>query len=204
MDPIDAPDYPSNPGEMGFMNNTEAQATPASALRQEDLAGIRALLERRCGSAAIAEDILGDAIETSLQKLRDGAIAKPELLRGYIYRVALNHWRNFKRTDKAAQSTSEGIEEIEDARTETAASIEQARWAKLMRDVLADLSNPRDRALIVGFYLEEEAKETLCARLGLSAEHFNRVVHRARERFRALLEARGFKRGDFLSLAMAW
>ena len=174
-------------------------------IEAKDLAGIRALLERRCGSAAIAEDVLSQAIETSLEKLRDGSIARPELIRGYIYRVALNHWRNFKRTDKSARTVTDGIEEIEDeGRTEAAASLEQSRWAKLMREVLGELTNPRDRALIVGFYLEEEEKDALCSRLGLSAEHFNRVVHRARERFRALLEARGFQRSDFLSLALAW
>jgi RNA polymerase sigma-70 factor, ECF subfamily len=181
-------------------NGTEA----AKGLRQEDLAGIRALLERRCGSAAIAEDMLSHAIETSLEKLRDGSIARPELIRGYIYRVALNHWRNFRRTDKSARTVTEGIEQIEDEnRPEAVASLEQARWAKVMREVLGELQNPRDRALIIGFYLEEEEKTALCKRLGLSAEHFNRVVHRARERFRALLEARGFQRSDFLSLVLA-
>lgn len=185
--------------------DTGTSSAAAKGLRQEDLAGIRAMLERRCGSAAIAEDMLGHAIETSLEKLRVGAIAQPELLRGYIYRVALNHWRNFRRTDRSAKTTTEGIEEIADESSrEAAAPLDQARWAKLMREVLAELQSPRDRALIVGFYLEEEEKDALCARLGLSAEHFNRVVHRARERFRALLEARGFKRGDFLSFALAW
>lgn len=174
-------------------------------IEAKDLAGIRALLERRCGSAAIADDMLSHAIETSLEKLREGSISQPELIRGYIYRVALNHWRNYKRTDKSARTTTAGIEEIEDeGRPEAAASLERSRWAKLMREVLGELQNPRDRALIVGFYLDEEEKDALCSRLGLSAEHFNRVVHRARERFRALLEAKGFRRSDFLSLALVW
>lgn len=203
MDPKTPPVYPLAPG-MTSSTRTEAPAPPAQGLRQEDLAGIRALLERRCGSAAIAEDMLGHAIETSLEKLRSGAIARPELLAGYVYRVALNHWRNFRRTDKSARSTSEHIEQIADQDAEAAAPLEQARWAKLMREVLSELHNPRDRDLIVGFYLEEEEKDSLCARLGLSGEHFNRVVHRARARFRALLEARGYKRGDFLSLALVW
>ena len=37
--------------------------------------------------------------------------------------------------------------------------------------------------------------------LGLDEQHFNRVIHRARERFRALLEGHGLKRNDFLCLA---
>jgi RNA polymerase sigma-70 factor, ECF subfamily len=176
----------------------------APGLQLKDLAGIRSLLERKCGSAAIAEDLLGEAIKTSLEKLGDGAIARPEQLAGYVYRVALNHLRNYRRTDKSARTTAAGLEEINDEhQTDAATSMEQARWAKLMREVLSELPNLRDRELIAGFYLEEESKDSLCERLELSAEHFNRVIHRARERFRELLEARGFRRGDFLSLVFA-
>lgn len=176
---------------------------PTQALRQQDLVGIKALLERRCGSAAVAEDLLSEAIETSLRKLQAGEIARPELLVGYVYRVALNHLRNFRRTNKASRSTAEGLEEIPDSRPSDAAiPLEQAHWAKLMREVLQELPAGRDRQIIVGFYLEERDKESLCQQLGLSELHFNRVIHRARDRFRELLEARGFKRGDFLSFPL--
>jgi RNA polymerase sigma-70 factor (ECF subfamily) len=172
-------------------------------LRQQDLVGIKALLERRCGSATVAEDLLSEAIETSLRKLQAGDIAQPELLVGYVYRVALNHLRNFGRTNKASRSTSEGLEEIPDSSPSDAAMpVDQARWAKLMREVLEELPAGRDRQIIVGFYLEERGKEALCQQLGLSELHFNRVIHRARQRFRELLEARGFKRGDFLSFPL--
>lgn len=175
--------------------------TAEQGLRQQDLAGIKSLLEKQCGSATVAEDLLSEAIETSLRKLRDGAIARPEQLVGYVYRVALNLLRNFRRQDKSARTSSEAIDEISDNDDrDAAASIEQARWAKLMREVLKELPARRDRELIVGFYLEEEDKETLCHRFGISTLHFNRVIHRARERFRELLEDRGYSRGDFLSL----
>jgi RNA polymerase sigma-70 factor (ECF subfamily) len=172
---------------------------PAPGLTSQDLAGIKSLLERRCGSAAVAEDLLSEAIETSLRKLQSGDIARPDQLVGYVYRVALNQLRNFRRKDKSARSSADSLESLPDANAvDAAAPIDQAMWARLMREVLAEMPTLRDRQLIVGFYLEEEDKETLCSRLGLTEEHFNRVVHRARERFRELLERRGFKRGDFL------
>lgn len=173
------------------------QAAPG--LTSQDLAGIKSLLERRCGSAAVAEDLLSEAIETSLRKLKSGDIARPEQLAGYVYRVALNQLRNFRRKDKSARSTGENLDALPDTQSaEVAAPIDQALWAKLMREVLAELPAGRDRQIIVGFYLDEEDKDVLCQRLGLTDLHFNRVVHRARERFRELLERKGFKRGDFL------
>jgi RNA polymerase sigma-70 factor (ECF subfamily) len=177
--------------------------TAEDALRREDLTGIRSLLERHCGNAATADDLLSEAIETSLRKLRNGEIARPEQLAGYVYRVALNHLHNLRRSQKVSRGSSTGLEEIPSGDPAAAVPIERAHWAKLMRDVLSELTTPRDREVIVAFYLEEEDKETVCRRLGLSGEHFNRVVHRARERFRELLERRGFKRGDFLSFMIA-
>jgi len=177
--------------------------TAEQNLRQQDLAGIKSLLERQCGSSAVAEDLLSEAIETSLRKLREGAIARPEQLVGYVYRVALNLLRNFRRQDKSVRSSPDGVDRITSEDADAAASIEQAKWAKLMREVLKEMPGQRDRELIVGFYLEEEDKETLCNRFGISALHFNRVIHRARERFRELLEDRGYRRGDFLSLFVA-
>jgi RNA polymerase sigma-70 factor (ECF subfamily) len=62
--------------------------------------------------------------------------------------------------------------------------------AKAVRQVLQELPNPRDRALLVRFYLRDEPKADICRDLGLTEEHFNRVIFRARERLRALLERR--------------
>jgi RNA polymerase sigma-70 factor (ECF subfamily) len=171
-------------------------------LRKEDLAGIRAQLERKCGNAAVAEDLLSEAIETSLVKLREGKIERPEQMIGYVYRVALNHLRNFRRRDKTGVSSADPLDSLEDEKTtDVAAPIDHARWAKVVAEVLKELPAARDRELLVSFYLGEEEKESLCLRLGLDEQHFNRVIHRARERFRALIEGHGLKRNDFLCLA---
>jgi RNA polymerase sigma-70 factor, ECF subfamily len=171
-------------------------------LRKEDLAGLRSQLERKCGSAAVAEDLLSEAIETSLRKMREGKIERPEQLIGYVYRVALNHLRNFRRRDKTSKATPDALENLEDEHTaDVAAPIDHARWAKVVTEVLKEMPAARDRQLLVSFYLGEEDKDSLCRRLGLDEKHFNRVIYRARERFRVLLEGHGLKRNDFLCLA---
>jgi RNA polymerase sigma-70 factor (ECF subfamily) len=52
--------------------------------------------------------------------------------------------------------------------------------------VLAELPSERDRQVLFRFYLAEEDKDQICKDLGLSSLHFNRVVFRARERYRDL------------------
>ena len=105
--------------------------------------------------------------------------------------------------DAARVDGAAAITDVADEQPAATVPLERAHWARLMREVLAELPTPRDRELIVAFYLEEQDKDAICTRLGLTGEHFNRVVHRARERFRELLERRGFRRGDFLSLLVA-
>lgn len=60
--------------------------------------------------------------------------------------------------------------------------------ARAIRQVLRQLNSERDREVLYRFYIAEEHKEQICADLGLTNLHFNRVLYRARERFRELCE----------------
>ena len=59
-----------------------------------------------------------------------------------------------------------------------------------MRQVLDELSQERDREVLIRFYIDQVDKERICAELELSSEAFNQVLFRARRRFRKLWEAR--------------
>ncbi|HET9795823.1 MAG TPA: sigma-70 family RNA polymerase sigma factor, partial [Thermoanaerobaculia bacterium] len=54
------------------------------------------------------------------------------------------------------------------------------------RRVLAELPSERDRRILFRFYIDEDDKEQICRELSLTSLHFNRVLFRARERYRAL------------------
>jgi len=58
----------------------------------------------------------------------------------------------------------------------------------IVRRILKELKSERDRQILFRFYISEEDKEIICADLGLSSQHFNRVLYRARERFRELCQ----------------
>jgi RNA polymerase sigma-70 factor, ECF subfamily len=180
-------------------------STPKSAGQQailRNMAGLRAQLARVTGSTELASDLLQDAVVTALQKLRAGEIVDPAHLDGYVYRVALNHLRNYRRKDKSRVTNAGrmgGLTDEIDAGRATE-SIEADQWAHLARKLLLQVHPVRDRELLVRFYLKEESKEELCRALGLSELHFNRVIYRARDRFRELLERRGLGKSDFLSI----
>jgi RNA polymerase sigma-70 factor (ECF subfamily) len=168
-----------------------------------DYPGLRALIMRRVRDPQVAADILQDAAVTTLEKLRAGEIAQPSCIGGYLYRVALNHLRNFRRKDRTAVSSSDDLESLPDRNQDSdIAAIDRSRWAHAARRMLEELPTARDRDLLVRFYLNDESKEDISASLGLSDEHFNRVIFRARNRFRALLERRGYGKLDLFSLVI--
>jgi RNA polymerase sigma-70 factor, ECF subfamily len=183
-------------------------ATPAAdavaplAAVYRDYPGLRALILRRVRDPDLAADILQDAAVTTLEKLRSGEISHPENLGGYLYRVALNHLRNHRRKDRSALSSADALNEL--PASESAADWENVggrQWAVAARRMLEEMPVARDRELLVRFYLDDEDKDTICRELGLSEEHFNRVIFRARNRFRELIEHRGFRKVDLLTIA---
>jgi RNA polymerase sigma-70 factor, ECF subfamily len=54
--------------------------------------------------------------------------------------------------------------------------------------VINELPSDRDRQILFRFYIAEEEKERICADLCLTGLHFNRVLFRARARYRELYE----------------
>jgi RNA polymerase sigma-70 factor, ECF subfamily len=167
-----------------------------------DYPGLRALILRRVRDPEVAADILQDAAVTTLEKLRSGEIAQPENVGGYLYRVALNHLRNHRRKDRSSQSSAEGLEDLKDPDEDSDwKSVGRSQWAAAARHLLEEMPAARDRDLLVRFYLNEEAKERICRDLQLSQEHFNRVIFRARNRFRELLKQKGIWKADLLTIA---
>jgi RNA polymerase sigma-70 factor, ECF subfamily len=190
----DATDDGAPPGRIG----DQAQVTRELFA---NMAGLRHKLARITRNPELAADMLQDAIVTALQKLNAGELSARRELDGFVYRVALNHLRNHQRKDKSLVSDQNAAAELPDPRNHCMTeSLQSAQWARVTRELLLEVKPMRDRELLVRFYLHEESKEELCELFGLSNLHFNRVIFRARERFRELLNRRGLGRADFLSI----
>jgi RNA polymerase sigma-70 factor (ECF subfamily) len=170
-----------------------------------DMSGLKAQLTRVTRDAELAADLLQDAIVTALQKLEAGEIEHRGQLDGYVYQVALNHLRNHRRKDKSAISGPETLPDLVDADSENrpARVVEGGRWGTVVGQLLKEMSSPRDREVLVRFYLQEEDRGALCRSLALTDLQFNRVIFRARGRLRELLERRGYGKSDFLAIGLA-
>lgn len=163
-----------------------------------DYPGLIAVLTRRTGDPQLASDLLQDAIVTTLAKQGGGALPQ-EIFAGYVFRTALFHLRNHHRRERGRVS-GQDIESLvaENAESPQEASQRDANQL-LVRRLLEELGNARDRRVLVKFYFEEREREEICAELQISEAQFARIIHRARARMRQLMERAGYRQSDLLS-----
>jgi RNA polymerase sigma-70 factor (ECF subfamily) len=153
---------------------------------------VAVLLDRHTGSRPEAEDLYQETFRIALEKLRRGELREPEKLPGFLAQIARNlaieHYRKAAR--RRTEPDSEAIDAVPAVAVGQLGDILARENAALVRQVLADLANDRDRQLLLRFYLAEEDKDRIAADYGLSGLQFNRVLHRARQRYKELLSVR--------------
>lgn len=172
---------------------------------KQHYAGLQLLLQRRIKDSSVAAEMLNEAVATAITHMRVGRIAEPDRLAGYVYRVAMNLYRNYRREFDNRAELRAGPDDIQDVAAVSCGCEDALEPAIVneIRSIIASLPTPRDREIVKRFYMNEENKEDICQALGLSPLHFDRVIFRARQRLRGLLEAKGFKKTDFFPVVLA-
>jgi RNA polymerase sigma-70 factor (ECF subfamily) len=151
------------------------------------------LLRRLTRDEAAAEDLYQETFRLVIEKVRRGELREPERLPGFVSSMARNLFLGSARLGGRRQKhhgDSEATETAPDPAPGQLARLLAQERAATVRHVLAELKNDRDRALLSRFYIAGEDKEDICRDLGLSDLHFNRVLFRARQRYRELFERR--------------
>jgi RNA polymerase sigma-70 factor (ECF subfamily) len=152
--------------------------------------GVMIIIRRVVRDTMAAEDIHQEGFRIVLEKIRRGDVREPEKLSGFVCGVARNlvidHFRRATRQENNAV-IDEAVS-IPHPAPDQLQELLRKEKADLVRQVLKGMSNERDIQALYRFYIADDDKEQICADLGLTSLHFNRVLHRARERFRELYE----------------
>jgi len=152
--------------------------------------GLLYLLKRRARDPELALDLRQDTFRVAIERLRRSALEEPEHLAAYLRAVALNHLIAQRRKDtrRATTADSDAIETVADERGGPFENVSREQVRAAVGTLLHELGTPRDREILTRVYLKEEVKDAICAELGVDSVHFNRVLFRAKQRFRELLE----------------
>lgn len=156
--------------------------------------GLRYLLRRWTRDPALAEDLFQETFRLALEKIRAGELRQPSKLQAYLRGVARTlSTRHYQR--RAPRPADAAVADLPDPAPGPLAGLLAEEKRRLVHRLLGELGQARDREILLRFYVAEERKERICADLGLTDLHFNRVLYRARRRFRRLCEARRLRRG---------
>jgi RNA polymerase sigma-70 factor (ECF subfamily) len=194
---------PARAAEVSDEQEANAAVSLAQRIRAGDAAAEAELVARysrglltflRRQNAALADDLHQETFKIVLLRLREQELEDPSRLSGFLLRTARNlliaEQRKFHR--RQTYGDDEQLEAaVDPAPSQLAATLgREDSW--LVRQLIEQLKPDRDRHLLYRYYVAEEPKERLCDEWGLSSLQFNRVLFRARQRFKELLElARG-------------
>ncbi len=153
--------------------------------------GLRYLLRRKTRDTNLAEDFLQETWAIALVKIRDNGLDKPERLAGYLCGIANNLALGERRRVNRQRTSvnSEIVALIPDESSNPFRHVSRAEVCKQVRGLLENLTKERDREILERFYVREEDKESICKRLDVDGIHFNRVLYRARQRLKSVIEA---------------
>ena len=155
------------------------------------------VLTRRCGKGIEAADILHEALRIAIEHYHAGRIGCAERAPGYVYRVALNLLRNYRRAlgVRAEYLGREGAAEPDESPGAIGEILNES-LAKHLRAALNQLRMERDRLILQRHYIHDEDKESVCRELNLSPKVFDKLAYRARARVKRTLVHRGVSSQD--------
>jgi RNA polymerase sigma-70 factor, ECF subfamily len=150
--------------------------------------GVAIIINRIVKNPLATEDLCQEAFLKVLEKIRRNEVREPERVSGFICAVARNIAIEYIR--KLRQLTNQEeigkAEQIADPALSQLEQLCRKEREKIIQQVISELKMPRDREVLLRYYIAEEDKELICRNLNLTREQFSRVLFRALERYREL------------------
>lgn len=148
-------------------------------------AGLKAMLFKRTRDRHTAEDIEQDTWVLAVQKIRADELKDKGKLKSFILSIGRN--RAVMEYRGAKNQYHDSDDKLADVAVKDSApeeDIDKKRMAEVVRKLLLELPKTRDREILRRFYLLDHDKQDICRSYELSPAHFDRVLYRARNRFK--------------------
>jgi RNA polymerase sigma-70 factor, ECF subfamily len=144
------------------------------------------MLRARYLSPERIEDVRQETYRRVIATLRrDGGVRQPERFGAFVNSICKNVLREHARDWNRSQPLEPDHFEIPDKIVDLERSLISEETKRKVRGILAELK-PRDRDLLAAIFLEEKEKDEVCRDFGVDRQYLRVLLHRAKERFRAV------------------
>ena len=142
-------------------------------------------IQRYSWDIDLTNEIVQETWAITLEKVRGSQLKNKQSLGAFISRVGVNQLTMYyRKVKKFNYDCTRDIQELRGEASIADVCFEHASLLEIIQNVLSRMKISRDRELINDFYLEGEPKQNLCEQYQLSSAHFDRVLYRARNRFK--------------------
>jgi RNA polymerase sigma-70 factor (ECF subfamily) len=145
------------------------------------------LRSRRLTSDQV-EDLRQETFIRVIANLRkDGGVRQPERFGAFVNSICNHVLQEFYRINAKNQPMKDAHMEIPDKVLDLEGMLVTKQSAEHVRRILDGMPK-RDRELLRAIFLEEKEKDAVCKELGVDREYLRVLVHRAKDKFKAIYE----------------
>ncbi len=124
---------------------------------------------------------------------KEGGVRQPERFGPFVNSICNNVLLEYYRTLGKNQQMDETHQEIPDKVLDLEGMMVSKQSSELVQKILSGLP-ARDRELLRAVFLEEKDKDTVCRDIGVDRDYLRVLLHRAKDKFRAVYEKEQFRR----------
>ncbi len=133
------------------------------------------------------EDLRQETFIRVIATVRKDGVRQPERFGAFVNSICNNVLLEHYRSSAKNQPMEEVYMEIPDKILDLEGMLVIKESAQQVRRILDGMPK-RDRDLLRAIFLEEKEKDSVCRELGVDREYLRVLVHRAKDKFRALYE----------------
>tara|TARA_R110001592_G_scaffold44809_1_gene143800 strand:+ start:587 stop:1183 length:597 start_codon:yes stop_codon:yes gene_type:complete len=149
------------------------------------------ILRRRGNDEEQARDLCQETFRITFERLREKPLAEPSKIAAFMRSIAVNLCiaENRKTERRQTFTNSDIVELAAEQGLDQFTNLAKERAAMAIRRLLTELTSERDQKILYRYYIDEIDKKDICAELALNHRHFDKVISRARTRFKQLIDA---------------
>lgn len=153
---------------------------------------LRIKLRARAISSDKVEDLKQDTFIRVITAVRkEGGVRHPERFGAFVNSICNNVLLEYYRTLGKNQQMDETHQEIPDLVLDLEGMMVSKQCSEQVRKILSGLP-ARDRDLLRAVFLEEKDKDAVCRDIGVDREYLRVLLHRAKDKFKAVYEKEQF------------